>query len=132
MSREGATVNKVLYDAALWREHDGWVTYKCNAEQMPRYAMLEAYGSPPIEKSIQASLDAAYAEGLRDAAKQVPTNWCDELLSGKTVSKLPWNSSNIEQLLRGVQQRIERLAQQAGGGAHGTHEQRGRTGGGTP
>lgn len=68
------------------------------------------------------ALDAAYAEGLRDAAKQVPTNWCDELLSGKTVSKLPWNSSNIEQLLRGVQQRIERLAQQAEGGVHGTSE----------
>lgn len=68
MSREGAAVNKVLYDAALWREHDGWVTYKCNVEQMPRYAMLEAYGSPPIEKAIQAALDAAYAEGLREAA----------------------------------------------------------------
>ncbi len=58
MSREGAA-EKLLRDAALWREHDEWVTYKCNAEQMPRYAMLEAYGSPPIEKAVQAALDAA-------------------------------------------------------------------------
>lgn len=70
MSQEGAA-EKLLRDAALWREHDGWVTYKCNAEQMPRYAMLEAYGSPPIEKAIQAALDAAYAEGLMEAAKVV-------------------------------------------------------------
>ena len=116
MSREGAA-EKLLRDAALWREHDGWVTYKCNAEQMPRYAMLEAYGSPPIEKAIQAALDAAYAAGLREASKQVPTNWLDGLLTGKAAPKLPWNCPEIEKLLRGVKQRIERLAQQAEGGA---------------
>ena len=87
------------------------------------YAEEESCSTRDVQVVLASDYDAAYAEGLRDAAKQVPTNWCDELLSGKTVSKLPWNSSNIEQLLRGVQQRIERLAQQAGGGAHGPHEQ---------
>jgi hypothetical protein len=52
-------VDKLLRNEQLWREHDAWVKYKCNAEQMPRYCMLGAYGSPPVEKVIQQALHEA-------------------------------------------------------------------------
>jgi len=130
MSREGAAA-KLLRDAALWREHDGWVTYKCNAEQMPRYAMLEAYGSPPIEKSIQAALDAAYAAGLRDGLKDAleivqeeaegDIDLADFLIAKRLAHQCSnpqhWDEPHPCKLCAG-----ERLAQQAEGGADGTHE----------
>ena len=52
--------------------------------------------------------------GLERAAKEVPTNWCDPLLTGpngiaKAVTAFTCRS--IEQLLRGIQDRIRAQAQ---------------------
>ena len=111
-------MNKVLYDAALWREHDGWVTYKCNVEQMPRYAMLEAYGSPPIEKAIQAALDAAWAEGYaagRKAGLMEAKEMIGDVYDLDLIEHMPDGADYPSQ--RKMMDWCERLAQQAEGGA---------------
>ena len=52
----------------------------------------------PLKKQI--------AELKEKAINAVPTNWLDPLLTGKDVTDLPWDSPEIEQLLRGVKERI--------------------------
>lgn len=50
----------------------------------------------------------AYAEQAIDrCGKEVPTNWLDNLLTGKgAVIKAPYNGTDIENLLRAVKQRV--------------------------
>ena len=48
----------LVQDPELWKQHDEWVHHKCNWEQLPRYKMLEEYGSPPLEAKIATVLRA--------------------------------------------------------------------------
>lgn len=47
---------------------------------------------------------------IEECAKCVPTNWCDELLTGPGAPKGPLDNRGVEQLLRGIQDRIRSLA----------------------
>jgi hypothetical protein len=49
------------------------------------------------------------AEIIEDCAKCVPTNWCDSLLTGRDAPKPPLDNRAVEQLLRGIQDRIRAL-----------------------
>lgn len=49
---------------------------------------------------------AGIAEERERCAKLVPTNWCDNLLSGKDAPKLPMDGHGVETLLRGIRDRI--------------------------
>lgn len=53
---------------------------------------------------------------IDECASRVPTNWCDPLLTGPEAIKLPLNERGVEQLLRGIQDRIRGLKE------HGTHQ----------
>lgn len=46
---------------------------------------------------------------LEEAAKCVPMNWCDILLSGPETPNGPLGNPGVEQLLRGIQGRIRAL-----------------------
>lgn len=62
-------------------------------------------------QTYRAIADAAARKALEWAQAQVPTNWCDPLLTGdKAVFKQTekWDGHDIEALLRGVQDRIRR------------------------
>ena len=52
---------------------------------------------------------AIRAEAVEECARCVPTNWLDELLTGKTAGPHPLGNRGVEQLLRGVQDRIRAL-----------------------
>lgn len=48
-----------------------------------------------------------FMNGVLHAAKQVPMNWCDSLLTGPDgIGNPPYDCRAIEKLLRGVQDRI--------------------------
>lgn len=47
---------------------------------------------------------------IERAAKCVPTNWCDDLLTGSnSIGEPPWDCRHIEKLLLGVRKRIREL-----------------------
>lgn len=46
---------------------------------------------------------------IDECAKCVPTNWCDELLTGPNALRPPLDDRGVEQLLRGIQDRIRAL-----------------------
>jgi hypothetical protein len=46
---------------------------------------------------------------IEECARAVPTNWCDILLSGPQAPKGPLDNRAVEQLLRGIQDRIRGL-----------------------
>lgn len=47
---------------------------------------------------------------IEECAKCVPTNWCDSLLTGPGAGPHPLDNRGVEQILRGVQDRIRKLA----------------------
>lgn len=57
------------------------------------------------ERNAAARFNAA----VEQCAKAVPTNWCDALLTGPDVPKGPLDNRGVEQLLRGIQDRIRGL-----------------------
>lgn len=58
----------------------------------------------------QAELDIIRRNAVIDeCAKCVPTNWLDVLLTGPNAPKGPLDNRGVEQLLRGVQDRIRQL-----------------------
>lgn len=62
---------------------------------------------PKMTDNDIAAVVAAAVHGERErCAKLVPTNWCDELLTGKDAPKGPLDNRGVEQLLRGIQDRI--------------------------
>ena len=61
----------LVQDPELWKQHDEWVHHKCNWEQLPRYKMLEEYGSPPLEAKIATVLRARERAVWEEAANQV-------------------------------------------------------------
>jgi hypothetical protein len=56
--------------------------------------------------AMQASVEKAVAAERERCAKLVPTNWCDPLLTGPDAPKTPLDCRGVEQLLRGIQDRI--------------------------
>lgn len=58
---------------------------------------------------IKPSVDVLREAIIDQCAKEVPTNWCDSLLTGpnKVIHKAP--AREIEALLRGIQDRIRNL-----------------------
>lgn len=50
-------------------------------------------------------------EALEDAAKKIPSNWCDPLLSGKSkvVGNPPYTGKDIEALLNELSAAIRRM-----------------------
>lgn len=62
-------------------------------------------------KKLPSQFDKGFENGARAALDAIPTNWCDPLLTGPTAA-LPegyrFAPSDIEKLLRGIRQRIER------------------------
>jgi hypothetical protein len=59
---------------------------------------------------LQADRLAVWNAAIRAAAKAVPTNWLDSLLTGKDgIGQPPYDARDIEQLLRGVQDAIRLL-----------------------
>lgn len=53
---------------------------------------------------------AGYVRAVEDAAKCVPTNWVDHLLTGPEANMKNCDCREIERLLRGVQDRIRAIA----------------------
>lgn len=60
--------------------------------------------------AAKSSLSEAVKAAYEDAAKQVPTNWLDPLLTGDGVKRTPLGEREIEALLRGIQDRIRASA----------------------
>ena len=60
-----------------------------------------------------ATYDVGRRAGLEEAAAQIPTNWCDPLLSGETKAIIgpPFLCEDIEKLLRAIKQRLAQQAQ---------------------
>lgn len=46
---------------------------------------------------------------IEECARAVPGNWCDPLLTGPGTTRPPLDNRAIEQLLRGIQDRIRAL-----------------------
>lgn len=53
--------------------------------------------------------DDAWNAVIDECASCVPTNWCDSLLTGKDAPRPPLDGRGVEQLLRGIQDRIRAL-----------------------
>lgn len=51
-----------------------------------------------------------FSAGLESIADAVPTNWCDPLLTGKNaaIGNPPYDCQDIERLLRGIKERIQK------------------------
>lgn len=63
----------------------------------------------PAERRQEASNRAQRNAIIDECAKCVPTNWCDVLLTGPDAPKGALDNRGVEQLLRGVQDRIRVL-----------------------
>jgi hypothetical protein len=72
-------------------------------------------GKPQITKAavmtkIKLARSLGRLDGISAAEKCVPTNWCDDILTGKDgIGKPPYDCRHIEKLLRGVQDKIRAL-----------------------
>jgi hypothetical protein len=56
-----------------------------------------------------------YRRGVEDAAKNVPTNWLDSLLTGPNgIGQGPYGGRHIEKLMRGTRTQILALLEQTG------------------
>ena len=55
-----------------------------------------------------ATYDVGRRAGLEEAAAQIPTNWCNPLLSGETKAIIgpPFLCEDIEKLLHAIKQRL--------------------------
>ena len=80
---------------------------------MSRIEIAKAdYGKPDaLERAVartsrRAAIESAVAAERERCAKLVPTNWCDPLLTGPDAPKTPLDCRGVEQLLRGIQDRI--------------------------
>jgi hypothetical protein len=63
------------------------------------------------ERGLEAVAQAARAEAIEESAKCVPTNWVDQLLSGKEkVIGNTYDAQGIERLLLAIKARINALS----------------------
>lgn len=66
--------------------------------------LLERLAAKPDEDGVREAT-------IKECAKCVPTNWCDALLTGPDAPRnLPFSNRDVEQLLRGIQDRIRALS----------------------
>ena len=88
----------------LREEFERWARTVFNDCDVVRYQPENGgqYVDPEVRRTW-----AAYQAATERAAKCVPSNWCDSLLTGPTAV-IPKNCDNraIEALLRGIQDRI--------------------------
>lgn len=63
-----------------------------------------------LSESWGGTFRAGAAYAFEQAAKQVPTNWLDPLLTGKDGIIIPCDGQTIERLLRGIAARLRLLA----------------------
>lgn len=61
------------------------------------------------ERWEERNAAARFNAVVEQCAKAVPTNWVDPLLSGPSAPKGPLDNRGVEQLLRGIQDRIRGL-----------------------
>jgi hypothetical protein len=61
------------------------------------------------KRSPRPDVIRARDSAIEECAKCVPMNWCDELLTGPSAPKGPLDNRGVEQLLRGIQNRIRAL-----------------------
>jgi hypothetical protein len=72
----------------------------------------DLYIPQSLQQMVVEKLAAALAEsrtaGLEEAARIIPTNWLDSLLSGSdaVIKQPPYNCTDIENLLRAIKVRI--------------------------
>lgn len=72
--------------------------------------MAEAMAtSPDDDWEERGAADELRAAVIKECAACVPTNWCDELLTGPGAPKHPLDNRGVEQVLRGIQDRIRAL-----------------------
>ena len=64
-----------------------------------------------VGRQIERDIAVAVAAERERCAKLVPTNWCDPLLTGPDAPKHPLDSRGVEDLLRGIQDRIRNQPQ---------------------
>ena len=62
-----------------------------------------------IERALRRAFLAGRESMRESASKEVPTNWCHDLLSGPNSSKLPLSQQGVEKLLLGVKNNIRSL-----------------------
>lgn len=64
-----------------------------------------------LRKNVTAALEAAREEGIRRALAQIPTNWCDPILTGeaKVFDRDKRPEPNVEGVLLAVRARIAAL-----------------------
>lgn len=78
-----------------------------------RTAYALAHDDKELRADIADALRKAFSAGEESfqeaAAKAIPMNWCDSLLTGKGTPKGPLDNHDVEKLLRGVRDRIRSL-----------------------
>jgi hypothetical protein len=77
--------------------------------------MIDLNESPLVKLDrIQREAEArGYRRGVEDAAKNVPTNWLDSLLTGPNgIGQGPYDGRHIEKLMRGTRAAILALLEQ--------------------
>jgi hypothetical protein len=63
-----------------------------------------------LEATRAREIAEARNKALEEAAKKVPTNWVDSLLTGPdSLGVMPWTCPHIERLLNGISTRIRSL-----------------------
>ena len=69
-------------------------------------ALEQVMPADEVTRIVKAVLDAAIPRITEEAAKCVPMNWCDALLTGPESVMVPLDCSGVERLLHGVAKRI--------------------------
>jgi hypothetical protein len=77
---------------------------------------MSEYGMRIFMQGALAEAEArGYRRGVADAARNVPTNWLDSLLTGPNgIGVGPYNGRHIEKLTLGVRAKILALLEQTG------------------
>ena len=94
---------------ARWLQVQSISTYIAHKDEAPSEAesalCFAVYRSNELERSIQAS-EQRRVEDIRKCHDEIPTNWCDPLLTGPDAVIKESPCPEIEKLLKGVQARI--------------------------
>ena len=86
---------------------------KALLDELRNIVELHNGDSDEMMACVMAFAAQVEAETWEQAAKMIPTNWCDPLLAGTNGINIPANERGIEELLLGVQDRLRRQTQWA-------------------